>query len=157
VAYFGIIGEFAVPDRLGQIIGRPWKFYSYTRITIKVTDIGNEVLGGDTEITGQRLYVKCNFVSAPAEDRIMTGEVMSFDEYLLRDYGVESLENMDEDDKEEVEAARKSFPRWVEEQSHQAPLVMYRANNGGKLSYLGFVNGDGMIPMVVRKLLSCGN
>jgi hypothetical protein len=158
VAYFGVIGEFAVPEHLGQIIRRPWKFYSYTRITIQVTDIGNEVLGGDTEYTGKKLYVKCNFVSAPAEDRIMAGEVVPFEEYLGEHYGMEvSLDNLDEDDMEEVEEARKYYPKWVEEQGHQAPLVMYRSSNGGKFAYIGFVNGEGMIPMVVRKLLSCGN
>lgn len=42
---------------------------------------------------------------------------MSFDDYICHNYGVESLENMDEDDKEEVElACGGNYPRWVEAQ-----------------------------------------
>mmetsp|Transcript_609 Transcript_609/g.1104 ORF Transcript_609/g.1104 Transcript_609/m.1104 type:complete len:244 (+) Transcript_609:39-770(+) len=155
VTFFGIIGEYAIPDYLGQIIGRPWKFYSYTRITIRVTDIGNEVLGADADITGKEVYVKCNFVNAPAEDRIMSGKLVSFDEYVRENYGIEKLDNLDMDDMEDVNEARRYYPNSMEEQNRQAPLVMHRANNGGKFAYLGFVNGDGMIPVIVRKLLSC--
>jgi hypothetical protein len=84
---------------------------------------------------------------APAEDQIMAGTtVMSFDHYICHNYAVESLENMDEDDEDKVEFACGNYPRWVEEQGYQAPLVIYQADKGGKFAYLGFVvSGDGIV------------
>jgi hypothetical protein len=37
---------------------------------------------------------------------------------------------------------------------NHASLAMHTSRNGGKIAYLGFVNGDGNIPKFVRALLT---
>ena len=61
----------------------------------------------------------------------------------------------DEEDQADYARALVDYPRHCEEMEHCAPLVMHvDPIHGGKIAYLGFVNGDGNIPIFVRALLT---
>jgi hypothetical protein len=158
VVYFGILGEFAAPARISQELSggtMDWKFSAYTKHEYVLTDVAEAILGSD--ITKQQ-YTKCNLLSVPALDRLMLPET-----YCLRKY-VEDCEGCDPEDdpdefEREVEQARDSgaYERYRQQHENQCPLALHTdANHGGRFAYLGFVNGDGNIPYIVRALLSGG-
>lgn len=147
VVFFGIYGEFDVPGQLNP----KWRFSAYTKHDYELTAVGKHFLG-DT-LTKQQ-YTKCNLVSAPEEDRIMLPVILPFEKYLSESEGIPEEHINDPEYEEDVEEAKKYYPRHVENLSNQSPLVMHRNENGGRIAYLGFVNGDGNVPKIVRALLS---
>mmetsp|Transcript_13864 Transcript_13864/g.33292 ORF Transcript_13864/g.33292 Transcript_13864/m.33292 type:complete len:210 (+) Transcript_13864:161-790(+) len=44
--------------------------------------------------------------------------------------------------------------RWMVDKYEQCPLAVRKNSNGGRLAYLGFVNGDGNIPRIVKSVLT---
>lgn len=142
LVYFGIYGEYAAPSRLGQQFGFKWNFSAYTKHEYTLTPQARAVL--PSELHNQQ-YTKSNLVSAPPEDRWMVPKPVPFDEFK-EDY-------CDEDDSPEY--IQKKFSELSEGQGQQSPLVVHKdTSNGGRIAYLGFVNGDGNIPAIVRGLLT---
>lgn len=148
IVFFGIYGEFTAPN----ILHPDWRFSAYTRHEYELTSVGKHYLGHD--VTTQQ-YTKCNLVSAPEGHRIMIPKMYSFEEYLKDHVGLEEEDIIHPEMAEEVNEYRERYPKYIEELSNQSPLVVCRNENGGRIAYLGFVNGDGNIPKIVRALL-CG-
>jgi hypothetical protein len=142
VVVFGIEGVFDLPSRLSLELGLSWKFSGYTRHEYVLTDVGKQYLGD--AITEQE-YSKSNLLDVPPEDRIMVPKAVSWEEYLEENFGAT--------DDEEMAEARASYPIYLDRQLRQVPLAMH--HDKGKVTYLGFVNGDGNIPQIVRALC-CG-
>jgi hypothetical protein len=149
--YFGICGEFQAPVDLSSRLGFHWRFSAYTSHEYALTAIGKHYLGN--AITEQP-YSKANLLQVPEEDRIMIPRVPSLKEFI-------DDQDFDEDEPtpQELEVARKSYEDYIQELGAQVPLAMHRADNGsgGRFVYLGFVNGDGNIPKIVRALCSNRN
>ena len=150
VAFFGIYGEFNVPNHLNS----QWKFSAYTNHEYELTSVAKHYIG---DAISKQQYTKSNLVSAPEGDRIMIPKIGSFEDYLSENFDIDMEDIYDTNDPDtanEVKAARKQWPRIVDELSNQSPLVMHRNDQGGKVAYLGFVNHDGNIPKIVRALLN---
>ena len=159
VVYFGIYGEFGAPRHLSSAFGLDWSFSAYTKHEYEVTSIGQHYIGDDIV---KVQYSKANLLKVPAEDRILTAKKpKDIREYILEIVGIQleegdDLENLpDPDDRKIYERAKNGgFAKWCEEMDSQSPLVMHLGPNGAKIAYLGFVNGDGEIPRIVRALLT---
>jgi hypothetical protein len=144
VVYFGIEGEFDVPSWLSKELGLQWRFSAYTKHDYELTDIGKEILG-DT-ITEQQ-YTKANLLEVPDQDKILAPKIRTFEQYLEDNYGpIEECEDY------EIEEARSGWGRHQRELAAQVPLAMHTNERGGRIAFLGFVNGDGNIPQFVRAL-----
>jgi predicted NUDIX family NTP pyrophosphohydrolase len=150
VVYFGIYGELDAPSALSGVFGLNWRYSAYTKESYELTPVGIQCLG---DVITEQQYTKSNLVSAPEEDRIMIGKVCTLEVYLRECVG-EIDEDLDSDDEREIEEARTHYPRHCEEMRNKSPLVMHTASHGGKIAYLGFVNGDGNIPKIVRALVT---
>lgn len=157
VVFFGIYGDFAAPARISKELGggMEWKFSAYTCHEYVLTDAAQAILG--SAITKQQ-YTKCNLLSVlPEQDRLMVPETLS-----LRKYVEENEADPDDDleyFEQQVEKALESgsYERYRQRNENQCPLALHKdANHGGRFAYLGFVNGDGNIPRIVRALLSGG-
>lgn len=147
LAYFGIYGEYAAPAQLSRDLKMgPWSFSAYTTHKYKLTSEALEKLGNKIE---EQQYTKCNLVKAPVIDRLMVPEGVSFQEYKEDHYYSD-----DDDYEEQVKKAPGSYEIYKNRLGEQSPLVMHKARHGGVIVYLGFVNGDGNIPSIVRALLS---
>ncbi len=154
VAYFGIYGVFNAPTTLNQFFGVQWKYSAYTRHEYELTPVGIQLLGN--AITEQQ-YSKSNLLSVPKEDRILVAKkYRTLEEYLYDVEGVpRDVTNFNDGYQEDYENAFVDYPRHCEEMEKYAPLVMHvDPIHGGRMAYLGFVNGDGNIPKFVRALLT---
>jgi len=152
IAYFGIIGDYDAPRRLSHAFGLKWRFSAYTDHEYILTPLAKHYLG-DGIIGLER--TKCNLIGAPEGERMMVPKIPSFIDYLSDKYGTgKVLSGRYSFDDEEIEDARKEYPQYCEDLVDQSPLAMYRNESGGRIAYLGFTNGDGNIPFIVRALLS---
>jgi len=144
VVYFGIYGEYAAPQQLSDVFTLNWRFSGYTNYEYELTEVGKEILGDS--ITNQQ-YSKSNLVSVPSNERLLVPKSpwSSFKQFRE--------EECDSEDDEET--ARKRYHDYSQRTGQQVPLALHRANHGGQVAYLGFVNGDGNIPQFVRALCSC--
>jgi hypothetical protein len=144
--YFGVYGEFQAPVDLSSQLGFRWRFSAYTTHEYTLTAVGRHYLGN---VITEQQYTKANLLQVPEEDRLMIPKVPSLKEYI-------DDQNFDDDEPspQELEVARKSYEDYRQELLSQVPLAMHRADNGsgGRFVYLGFVNGDGNIPKIVRAL-----
>ena len=149
VVYFGIYGEFAAPGKLSKDFGiGPWSFSAYTKHEYKLTLPALQKLGNN--VTEQQ-YTKSNLVDAPIKDRLMVPKEPPFDEFVSDYLGYCS----DEDDYEDnMKKAPQKYEEYREEMGKQSPLLLHESFNGGAVAYLGFVNGDGDIPVIVRALIT---
>jgi len=152
VIYFGIYGEFQAPTRIGAELGFEWKFSGYTRHEYVVTDVAREVIG---DAIAEQQYSKANLLSVPREDRWMVPRTLTVAKYIEEWEGLTAEED-GEDYQEELERITRdgTYRRYCEENENQCPLAVHGNVNGGKFAYLGFVNGDGKIPNIVRALLT---
>ena len=142
VIYFGIYGVYSTPAFLSIKFGLKWSFSAYTTYEYLLTPTGIEVLGD--AITYQQ-YTKSNLLHVPEEDRLMIPKVYnSFEEFREENY------DSDDEDNEIVE----KYKLHQDDLCKQVPLAMHRCDTGGRVAYLGFVNGDGRIPEIVRALCS---
>lgn len=143
VVYFGIYGEFAAPQQLSEAFGSNWHFSGYTRYEYELTEVGKHVLGD--KITSQP-YSKSNLLNVPSHERMLVpkSEWPSFEQFQASEC------DSDDDD----ETARNQYNDYNERIQRQVPLALHRADHGGQVAYLGFVNGDGNIPQFVRALCS---
>jgi hypothetical protein len=156
VVYFGIVGEFSAPAKLNRTFGVQWRFSAYTAHDHELTSVGIQLLGD--EVTEQQ-YTKSNMFSVPAEDRILIGKKYGTLEEYLYDNGFDTsvdFDNLDDEDREEYESARDvGYPQHCQEMENHSSLAMHvDPGHGGKIAYLGFVNGGGNIPKFVRALLT---
>jgi len=141
VVYFGIYGEFAAPDALSREFGVQWKFSGYTKYNYVLSETGKRLLGD--AITEQQ-YSKSNLLHVPESDRILKPAHDDFDDYK---------EDCDSD--EDDETIQEKYKQYQESLDSQVPMASHRNESGGRITYLGFVNGDGNIPKFVRALC-CG-
>jgi hypothetical protein len=141
VVFFGIDGVFDAPSQISQEIGVDWKFCAYTRHEYELTDIAKEILGG--AITTQP-YSKCNLWKVPESDRLMLPKTLSLEKFVQEWEGIAPDEVIES----------KSYERYFQDNASQCPLAMHKNPEGGRFAFLGFVNGDGNIPKIVRALLT---
>lgn len=139
VVYFGIIGEFAAPQMLSQVFGVQWSFSAYTTHVFELTEVGKQLFGDS--VTEQQ-YSKANLLKVPKEDRIM---VPKNDYATVAEFIQNECDSDDEDGHEQFAKRREILDA-------QVPLALHTASHGGRIAYLGFVNGDGNIPVIVRAL-----
>lgn len=141
VVYFGIVGEFSAPQDLSQAFGLNWHFSAYTRHDYVLTEAGKAILGD--AITEQE-YSKANLLSVPEEDRLLVPKnyYETLDDYIK--------EEGDSDN--ERESMQKKYDELTEQLGNEVPLALHKADHGGQMAYLGFVNGDGNISKFVRAL-----
>mmetsp|Transcript_8420 Transcript_8420/g.17018 ORF Transcript_8420/g.17018 Transcript_8420/m.17018 type:complete len:146 (-) Transcript_8420:56-493(-) len=99
----------------------------------------------------EQQYTKSNLVNAPVKDRLMTPKELSYDEYIEEYLYPDDDGNYDEED---LKLAPQKYESHRESMGTYSPLVMHESFNGGAVAYLGFVNGDGNIPLIVRALLT---
>ena len=138
--YFGIYGVYSTPSFLSKKFGLDWNFSGYTKYEFMLTPAGIEVLGDG--ITKQQ-YTKSNLLHVPEKDRIMIPMVYNSYEEFKEDC-------CESDDDEEQK--RGQYEHHQMDLAKQVPLAMHRSESGGGIAYLGFVNGDGGIPEIVRAL-----
>jgi len=110
---------------------------------------------GDT-ITKQQ-YTKSNLLCVPEQDRLMVPENYTLKQYLEEE-GPEpdDYDNGEEDVKykEELAETTQRYAQYCLRNERQCLLALHRNESSGKLAYIGFVNGDGNIPAIVRALLT---
>eukprot|EP00984_Skeletonema_dohrnii_P017613 scaffold8062_cov86-Skeletonema_dohrnii-CCMP3373.AAC.3 len=150
VVYFGIYGEFGQPTVLSRTFGiGPWSFSGYTKHIYQLTLPALQKFGNKVK---EQQYTKSNLVNAPVKDRLMIPKELSYDEYIEEYiYPYDSDDNYDE---EKLKLAPQKYESHRESMGTYSPLVMHESFNGGAVAYLGFVNGDGNIPLIVRALLT---
>jgi hypothetical protein len=146
VVYFGIIGEYAAPEKLSREFDLQWRFSAYTRYEYELTSVGKQILGD--AITEQE-YSKSNLLSVPAEDRILVPKhtYATIEEFIENEFDSE-----DEDVDDYMAKAQARYAEIRECLDNEVPLALHTASHGGKIAYLGFVNGAGNIPQIVRAL-----
>jgi len=144
VVYFGIIGEYAAPKKLSDSFALDWTFSAYTRHEYELTSVGKEILG---EALTTVEYSKANLLKVPESDRILVPK-HPYDslEDLVRD----EIDGRQKDDDEVMDEGRVQYAAMREELNKQALLVMHEADHGGRIAYLGFVNGN--IPKFVKAI-----
>lgn len=154
VAFFGIYGEFSAPRDLSNAFGiGPWSFSGYTKHEFQLTLPALHRFGNNVK---EQQYTKSNLVNAPVKDRLMVPKELSYKEFIEEYLGLcpDDDGNYDEEDEEDMKLAPQKYEKYREDMALQSPLVMHESFNGGAVAYLGFVNGDGYIPLIVRALLT---
>jgi len=155
MVFFGIDGEFADPGVLSKhfALTEAWKFSAYTAHEYEITSIADSSIGLNvTELE----YAKANLLSVPIQDRWLVPKVESLHRYIDDHAGCLDGEAPSEEWKREARAAKAGYVDYCESLYNQCPLAVHTNNNGnnGRLAYLGFVNGDGPIPCIVRALVT---
>ena len=153
VVFFGIYGVFADPSSLSRLfdLPEPWHFSAYTRENYEITYTGMTYLGYEKM---EQQYTKCNLLKVPVQDRWMVAKALPLHQYIDEHAGSLDGEEPSEEWKEEAEEAKAGYIKYCESQYHQCPLAVHKNKNGGRIAYLGFVNGDGNIPFYVRRLVT---
>ena len=150
VVFFGIYGEFGDPDVLSSCFSlpEPWRFSAYTSEKYELTSQAHRSLG---YAVTQQEYTKANLLSVPFRDRWMVELPMSLHAYLSSEADYDPSEP---EYKEEEPAIKEAYLVYCERCHHHCPLAVHQNKNGGKLAYLGFVNGNDNIPRIVRALVT---
>lgn len=153
VVFFGIYGVFTDPSTLSLLFDLPeaWKFRAYTRHEYEITTTARDYIGHDVKY---QHYSKCNLLLVPIQDRWMIPKAQSLHEYIEEHAGILDGEEPDEYWKNEAETAKAGYVKYCEGLYEECPLAVHKNKNGGRLAYLGFVNGDGNIPRIVRRLVA---
>ena len=153
VVFFGIYGEFNAPTRLSDLFGlhEQWSFSAYTKHEYEVTYTGMDYLG-PSYMTQQ--YTKSNLLRVPVQDRWMVAKAQPLHQYIDEYAGSLDGQPPDEEWNQEVSRAKAGYLAYCEKQYEQCPLAVHKNDKGGRIAYLGFVNGDGNIPKYVRSLLT---
>jgi hypothetical protein len=178
VVYWGVYGEGGAPERISHELGggMDWIYSAYDRHDYILTDDGLATLGN--AITRQH-YSKSSLLSVLEQDRLLVPEALSLRNYVQQQSAVrpvpypQSISSINrthvgvhpEDDhrrggeyfEQQVKRALESgsYESYRQEMQNQCPLALHRdANHGGRFAYIGFVNGRGNIPHIVRALIS---
>lgn len=154
VVFFGIEGEFGKPLELAAFFGFPgsWKFSGYTSHEYEVTYDAMDYFGPSVMT---QPYTKCNLLSVPIQDRWMVAKALPLYQYVADNAGSLSGHAPDTEWELEAKEAKAGYIQYCEDQYNQCPLAVHQNANGGRLAYLGFVNGDGgNIPKFVRSLVT---
>lgn len=115
------MGVYSVPRTISTIFHfkseSQWKLASYTKKSISKTEVGNRILGDAFPFT--QTYLKSHFVSAPTEECLF-------------------IEYIDPADYEDSDSDYE--PERVPQPSPDTPIAVHFGDNGGSVSYFGFVN-----------------
>ena len=155
VVFFGIYGEFAAPSGLSSLFGlsasEAWSFSAYTCHVYELTSTATNSFGfGVTELP----YTKSNLLRVPVQDRWLVPKAMPLHEYIDNDAGFLDGEAPGEMWNNDAKTAKEGYAAYCESLYEQCPLAVHKNANGGRLAYLGFVNGDGNVPKIVRALVT---
>ena len=153
VVFFGIYGVFDDPSTLSLQFNLPeaWEFQAYTRHKYEITTTARDYIGHDVKY---QEYSKSNLLRVPIQDRWMVPKAQSLHEYIEEYAGSLNGEEPGEYWKNEAETAKAGYVKYCEALYEECPLAVHKNKNGGRLAYLGFVNGGGNIPRIVRRLVA---
>lgn len=153
VIFFGIDGVYSDPSRLSTTFALPeaWSFSAYTKHEYEMTCTAFDFIGCEVK---EQQYTKCNLLRVPIQDRWMVAKPQPLHQYVEEIAGCLDGDAPDEDWKREAEKAKTRYVDYCEGLYKQCPLAVHKNDNGGRLAYLGFVNGDGNIPKIVRALVT---
>ena len=145
----------AAPKALCKAFGLPqkWHYCAYSKEEYELTYTAREYIS-PYEIVDQQ-YGKCNLLSVPVQDRWMVPKTVSLHEYIENHAGLLDGEEPDEAWKVNAQKAKDGYVQYCESLYQKCPLAVHKnQTNDGKLVYMGFVNGDGNIPMIVKSILT---
>lgn len=153
VVFFGIDGEFADPGILSRHFSLPelWRFSGYTGEPYELTSEATDQLG---HAISEQAYTKSNLLSVPIQDRWMVVKAQPLHLYIAEYAGCIDGPVPNKDWKDEAASARAKYLEYCESCYQKCPLAVHKNENGGQLAYLGFVNGDDKIPLIVRALVT---
>ena len=153
VVFFGIYGVYTDPSTLSTQfhLAEPWSFSGYTKHQYDLTSTALDYY--DYHVKDQQ-YTKSNLIKVPIQDRWMVPKAESLHVYMEERAGCLGGEPPDEEWKRDAERAKADYVEHCEGLYQYCPLAVHVNENGGKLAYLGFVNGDGNIPFIVRCLVT---
>ena len=153
VVFFGIYGNYSDPSTLSQQFSFPstWDFAAYTKHDYEFTATARDYI--DYDVKTQE-YTKSNLLSVPVQDRWMVPKAQSLHEYIEEHAGCLDGEAPNKEWEKEAEMAKAGYVKYCERLYQQCPLAVHKNKNGGRLAYIGFVNGDGNIPYIVRRLVA---
>jgi len=153
VIFFGIYGEFSDPTTLSQQFDFPeaWKFSAYTDHEYEMTNTAVDYIGYGVK---EQQYAKCNLLKVPIQDRWMVAKPLPLHQYIEEHAGGLEGEAPDEEWKSAAKTAKAGYANYCDGLYEQCPLAVHMNKKGGRLAYLGFVNGDGKIPYIVRRLVT---
>lgn len=155
VAYFGI--EDADTAILSSTLGLPpqrWRYSAYTKGEYELTGVAHEELGYGVM---EQPYTKCNLLCVPVQDRWMVTKAMPLHRYIDEVAGTLNGNENEEELAEwnaDVKKAKEGYINYCEMEYEKCPLAVYKNKNNGKLVYMGFVNGQGNIPKIVKAVLT---
>jgi hypothetical protein len=158
IAYFGISGggsyvDRDVPGALCSAFELPhqWIYSGYTKHHYELTHTAMDSLGFNIR---DQQYSKANLLSVPIQDRWMVPKAEPLHIWLEDKIGLVDGEEPDDEWKAEAERTKKEYVAFCEGLYKQCPLAVHKNKDNGKLAYMGFVNGDGNIPKIVKGLLT---
>ena len=151
VVFFGIYGENVYKLSRKFDLPEPWHFSAYTKHEYEITNSAIDCLGYDKM---EQQYTKCNLLQVPIQDRWMVPKAQPLHQYIDDHAGCLDGEEPEEEWKDEAEKAKGGYIKYCESLYNQCPLAVHKDKNGGRLAYLGFVNGDGNIPFYVRRIVT---
>lgn len=156
VVYFGIDGVFTDPSALSKQFDLPeaWSFSGYTKYEYETTTVAMDYIGFNVM---ESQYSKSNMLLVPMQDRWMVPKAVPLHRYLVENAGCLDDDASDDEltcDAERVKAGYIKYIKYCEELYEYCPLAVHENKNGGRLAYLGFVNGDGNVPYIVRALVT---
>jgi hypothetical protein len=153
VVFFGIYGEFNAPSALSEQfdLPEPWSFSAYTKHEYECTSTAMDCFGWN--VKGQQ-YTKSNLLRVPVQDRWLVPKALPLHQYIEEHAGCLDGDKPDEGWKQGEEVAKARYLGYCEGLYEECPLAVHKNKSGGRLAYLGFVNGDGNIPYMVRSLVT---
>lgn len=146
IVFYDMIGEFDAPKRFSKAFDLDWTYSAYTRHEYELTAVGKGILGG--AITKQG-YSKSNLLKVPEADRVLVPkhtyesvEALIQDEFYDDEGGSNGF----------MEKARARYAKIREDLNNQVPLALHKADHGGRIAYIGFVNSSHNIPKFVQAI-----
>jgi hypothetical protein len=99
-------------------------------------------------------YSKSNMMLVPIQDRWMVPNAEPLHRYI--EYNAGGLDGDAPDDEwtRDAKRVKAGHVKYCEDLYKHCPLAVHKNKNGGRLAYLGFVNGDGNVPCIVRALVA---
>jgi len=153
VVYFGIDGVFTDSSALSKQFDLPeaWSYSGYTKYEYETTTIATDSIGFNVM---ESQYSKSNMLLVPMQDRWMVPKAVPLHRYLLENAGCLDDDASDDEWTRDAERVKAGYIKYCEELYEYCPLAVHKNKNCGRLAYLGFVNGDGNVPYIVRALVT---
>jgi len=153
VAFFGINGKLDDASRLSSLFGlpEPWSFSAYSSHEFELTYTAMDFVGFSVQ---QQERAKSSLLKVPIQDRWMVPKAQPLHIYVEENAGCLDGEAPDEEWNAQAEKAKAGYATYCEDLYKQCPLAVHSNDRGGRLAYLGFVNGRGKIPYIVRSLMT---